>query len=287
MSDDDKSPQELPESTPWAEFLASKPPGSKAVLPDAIEYSAPVSAWALRVPDLQLHCENDACGGRRTFTSPISGPTFAAEEHQNLFLEYTCRNCEKRTRLFALIVLHSKSRGVVVGIKLGEFPSFGPRVPNRLLRLLGEDAEVFLKGRRCENQGLGIGAFSYYRRVIENQWKELVAELIRAAKATNAEQSVVTQLESARKQTQFKQAVETVKAAIPNHLLVNGHNPLVLIHGALSDGLHNKSDESCLEMAHSVRLVLSDFSLKMAAALKDQSDLQDAVSQLLNASRGK
>ena len=37
------------------------------------------------------------------------------------------------------------------------------------MKLVGPDRDDFLKGRRCENQGLGVGAFIYYRRVVENQ----------------------------------------------------------------------------------------------------------------------
>ena len=36
-------------------------------------------------------------------------------------------------------------------------------------RLQRQDEQLLRKGRRTENQSLGIGAFAYYRRVVENQ----------------------------------------------------------------------------------------------------------------------
>src|SRR5688572_15166432 len=43
----------------------------------------------------------------------------------------------------------------------------GPRALERLLRLIGKDRDTFLKGRQSENQSLGIGAYVYYRRVVD------------------------------------------------------------------------------------------------------------------------
>ena len=36
-----------------------------------------------------------------------------------------------------------------------------------------------MKGRRCGNLGLGIGAFVYYRRVVENQKSRILDEIIK------------------------------------------------------------------------------------------------------------
>lgn len=66
--------------------------------------------------------------------------------------------------------------------KFLEIPQFGSPTRNRLLRLFGSDGNVFLKGRQCENHGLGIGAFSYYRRVVENHKDQLFDEIIKVAK---------------------------------------------------------------------------------------------------------
>ena len=61
----------------------------------------------------------------------------------------------------------------------GEYdPPFGPPTPARVITLIGPDKEYYLKGRRAENQGMGIGAFSYYRRVVENQKNRIIDEVI-------------------------------------------------------------------------------------------------------------
>jgi hypothetical protein len=51
-----------------------------------------------------------------------------------------------------------------------------------LINLIGPDREIFRQGRRAENRGLGIGAFAYYRRVVENQKNRIIAEIAKVSK---------------------------------------------------------------------------------------------------------
>jgi hypothetical protein len=61
------------------------------------------------------------------------------------------------TKRFSIAVKGTEETGLVQ--KLGELPPFGPPTPPRVFKLIGEEyRELFLKGRRAENRGLGIGA---------------------------------------------------------------------------------------------------------------------------------
>jgi len=133
---------------------------------------------------------------------------------------------------------------------------------------------------------MGIGAFAYYRRVVENQKNRLIDEIIKVSKLLNADPSIITNLEAARKETQFHKAVQIVKEGIPEVLRISGHNPLTLLHAALSDGLHDKSDEECLTRAETIRLVLAELSERIVEALKDHKELNQAVSKLLQIQAG-
>ncbi len=72
------------------------------------------------------------------------------------------------------------------------------------------------------------------------------------------------------------------KDAMPESLLINGHSPILLLHSALSEGIHAKSDEQCLELASSVRVVLSELSERLSQALKDEAELSKALSTLMS-----
>ena len=105
--------------------------------------------------------------------------------------------------------------------------------------------------------------------------------IIEACNRANADSSLITELTEARDETQFDKAVSVIKHALPEGLLVRGHNPLTLIHNALSAGLHAHGDEECLELATTIRLVMIDFAERLAEFRKTQSDLDSAVTKLL------
>ena len=93
---------------------------------------------------------------------------------------------------------------------------------------------------------------------------------------------LISELEAAKNKNQFSKAVESIKHTIPQVLLIDGHNPLTLLHSALSEGLHAKTDEECLELATSIRVVLTELVERMSTALKDTAELKTAVSRIIN-----
>jgi hypothetical protein len=184
-------------------------------------------------------------------------------------------------------VIRSDDEEVGTAYKYGELPPYGPPTPARLIRLFGRDREIFLKGRQCENHALGIGAFVYYRRVVESHKNQILDEVIRVSKKIGAPSEMLAALEAAKAEIQFSKALALVKNAIPQALLVNGHNPLMLLHSALSVGLHDQTDESCLALAHDVRVVLIELAERLAQALKDEAELNTAISRLLHVKQDK
>ena len=67
--------------------------------------------------------------------------------------------------------------------------------------------------------------------------------------------------------------LDLVKDAIPDGLKVHGDNPLKLLHGALSNAVHNLDDDECLERAQAVRVVLSELVSNIAHILKDEREV--------------
>jgi hypothetical protein len=117
--------------------------------------------------------------------------------------------------------------------------------------------------------------------VVENQKDRILSEVIRASNKVNASELIISELEAARKETQFHKAMETIKPAVPQALVIDGHNPLMLLHNALSEGLHAQTDEDCLELATSIRVVLTELVERIATVLADHAELKTAVSRLI------
>jgi hypothetical protein len=261
----------------FAEFLESVPP-SQAVNIDVIANNL---NDILITPDIQLHCGSEVCNGTRFFRSTVAGRKLVLQEEALLYLSYRCANCRVSVKIFSLrVYLTDNQKMAGNAYKLGEYPVYGPPTAARLIKMVGPDRDVFLKGRRCENQGLGIGAFVYYRRVVENQKNRILDQIIKVATKIGAPEDSLVKLNDAKQETQFSKALASVRDAIPQSLLINGQNPLMLLHSALSEGLHDRTDEECLKIAQAVRIVLAELSDRLSQALKDEAELNGAVSRL-------
>jgi hypothetical protein len=269
---------------PWAEFLENQPPGGAFIsVKGLLAHLTATRRGQVDTPDLQLYCGSDACVGVRFFHSQ-SAP-HAEESGSPFFLTYVCRNCSKTSKIFAVFACVTNNMDGIA-VKLGEFPPYGPPVPPRVVSLIGPDRDLFLSGRRAENHGLGIGAFAYYRRVIENQKGRLITEIAKVAKRVGASPRTIQALEEAATEAQFSRAVEMVKDAIPQTLLIDGHNPLSLLHSALSEGLHELAEEQCLGLATTIRVVLTELAERISQALRDEVELKQAVSRLFRKAEG-
>lgn len=260
------------------DFLVSIPPGNlRSTKVTVFPYN---TYSTLLLNNIELYCSNEKCDGIRFFKTESSLKLTIGKTSSN-FLTYKCKNCGESPKIYALL-LTLKTNYECDVYKLGEIPQFGPPLPTRIFKLIGEDKELFLKGRRSENQGLGIGAFSYYRRVVENQKNRIFDEIIKALEDTKASKDLIEQLKMAKKEVQFTNAIESIKTALPDILLISGHNPLNLLHKALSEGIHLESEKDCLELATSIRTVLSELSERISHIIKDKKEINAAVVNILN-----
>jgi hypothetical protein len=268
----------------FKQFLESAPPDFREDVTDRAgqrRFTRENQVYrTILTPNLDLYCE--VCDGVRTFeiqeensVGALSGAEIAVT------LEYLCRNCKQSQKTYHLVMFGLEETGPVQ--KVGEYPAFSPPTPRRLFEMIGEDhREIFLKGRRAEFRGLGIGAYAYYRRIVEDQKDEIINEIIQVATRVGASEDTLKTLATLKDENQFKAAIEKLKRGFPESLLIDGcHNPLLLLHNALSKGIHELTDDECLELATSIRIVLSELAERIAAMLKEKSELSKAVGRLL------
>ncbi|SHN86950.1 hypothetical protein [Bradyrhizobium erythrophlei] len=284
VSDDRKPDVEV---MTLASFLETKPPGVNIKISDLfspeIRNTNKYAPWQINTPRLTLHCDDTECDGLRHFRF-VAGDRQPKDSKRLLtYLTYVCSNCRRSTKVYSLnAAAESENDEVGLCYKYGEMPPFGPSTPPRLLKLFEHNRDLFMKGRRCESQGLGVGAFVYYRRVVEDQRTAIIGEIIRVAKLINAPAETLASLESARKETQFSKSLDMIKDAIPESLRIQGHNPMTLLHDSLSTGLHAQTDVECLEIAQAIRVVLAELAERLTNALKDEAELTKALGKLLN-----
>ena len=292
MTDRDKQEQTEKEITcqTFSEFLQNTPPNQLAHISDlAVPQNAgpyPSIEKGINTPELKLHCLHESCNGVRFFRCADHLVDRKSLDHRTisyLYVKYQCSNCKETLKVYALaakIDIIGKLHGVCY--KLGEFPPYGPPVSPKLIRLIQPEKDIFMQGRRCENQGLGIGAFSYYRRVVESQKNRILGKIVEVSKKIGVPQDKIDILLAAIEEIQFSKALRMTRDVMPDSLLINGQNPILLLHHALSRGVHELSDEECLDLASSVRIVLGKLSEKLSDILKDEAEVKGAISTLMN-----
>ena len=185
MAENQEQNQEQEPPITLQEFFETIPPGKPVNIRSLIRESN----YELNTPLLHLYCQNGSCDGIRLF-GPTNTHTLPKNGPVDKFVTYICRNCRNYTKTYSVMFDHEDSNNGRA-YKYGEMPPFGPHTPPRLNKLIGEDRGLFFKGRRSESQGLGIGAFSYYRRVVENEKNRILDEIIKVSETIGASKELL------------------------------------------------------------------------------------------------
>lgn len=269
------------ETLKFEDLLSKYPPGEIHLISNLGISTSPTSAPILTKPRLKLHCPERFCNGVRFFDSYQTKKVTLTEKWTRVFLHYSCSNCRSRSKVFAIMARWNTIADEGEAAKLGEWPPFGPQVSLGIISILGKNKDMFLLGRRAEIQGLGIGALAYYRRVVESQKDHIINEIIKLMRRKNSPESQIEKLKSAKKEKQFKKAVELISDAIPKALLINDYNPLALLDQAMTKGSYVQKDSDALKLATAIRKILTELAERVVRALEDQADLDEAVDYIL------
>ncbi len=193
------------------------------------------------------------------------------------FVNYTCNYCNKCERVY-FVKFDEDGCGVM---KVGQFPPWDISVPKNLSDRFPNHLETFKKGLISESQGFGIGAFGYYRRIVELTIDELLASVSDLLRGDEKDR-YGDALEKAKQTIVAQDKIDLVKDLLPSSLRPAGMNPLSILHSTLSRGLHSLSDEECLASAEAVRVALVSLVNEIASQGDAQIQMTDAMRKLLD-----
>jgi len=275
----------------FKEILQTKPNGFysnvRNVIVNTYERYSSGEKVIIAYPELELFCSNDKCNGIRSFVHDLypytnGDPEIRYEPFVNdvHILDYLCSNCKEEMKYFAIKIEQIENTEDADVYKFGEFPHRIEKLPTKLISLFGSEKELLIKGKNCESQGFGLGALTYYRRIVENQRNKLYDSIIKTIKNLGDYDSEIAKIEKAKNETQFTKSIDLVRSLIPKELYIEGYNPLTLLHSAMSKGVHNLHDEECLEIAKNIRIVLAEFTNRMTEISMNQTNLKKAVKKL-------
>lgn len=279
------APAPVPPSISMREFLEEKPPGSREFVNDWVlerQYST-----ELKLADpIVLKCP--LCDSQQNF-SPVNSPTVGdrGKNTTDCFVIYKCRNCEKFHKRYAITLRPKGKELPILVYKHGEDPAFGIGIPSELRQLLAADKLLLEKALQCEAASLGIGAFVYYRRILESMKGRLFDKVIEVAQKIDAGDEALTWLKAAKQDRQFTKSLDEIRSTGLHAIYIDGHNPLTLLFDEVSDGVHSGTDEENLMSAQRIRIVLGHLAGRLQALMLEQSEVKSAMAALLQAKKAR
>ncbi len=249
----------------------------------------------LPTPAINLYCDN--CGSVQTYNvneaTKYTQPYGFTNNH--IFrLQYICTGCHQNVREFflkfnELSTFDEENKEHIYQLqmkKVGQYPAWNIDMDVEVEKLLGDHADLYKKGLTCESQGYGIGAYSYYRRIVEEIIDQLLVSIEELIPAEDKEKYAAALVE-VKKTTVTQDKIELVKNLLPASLRPNNINPLGALHSALSEGLHAESEEECLEYAEAVRDALVFLVNRLIRTKSENQSFTESMKKLLDKKSGK
>lgn len=206
------------------------------------------------------HCKSD--GTTWKFKARLQPNVETPSEVHALWI-YKCSDCERHDKVFWVVarstvddlIFRPAVRGGSLAAttagtfeKVVQWPRWTVRIPKGVEKALGARAELLAKAVHCLQEGYGIGAAAYLRRVVEDEARTIV-DLVRDAAEQDGDSEAV---ENATRALAADSAADRLKIAaqhIPQTLRVDGQNPLEVLYGNLSGPLHSESEAEAVEVA--------------------------------------
>lgn len=197
-------------------------------------------------------------------------------------LEYECTGCLKE-KFLCWVEVEAQQKLIR---KIGQVPPWSKRPDKNLEKLLSTHQDYYKKGLACESHGYGIGANAYYRRIVEAVIDELLGSITELIEPSEKERYLKA-IEETKKTIVAQEKIALVKDLLPAVLRPDGMNPLLILHGSLSEGLHDETDEECLESAKHIREVLIFLVNQIALHRESAKRFTDSMRKLLEKRSGK
>lgn len=271
----------------------------KKFLTDA--FSEYTSLDNLPKPAIHMYCWR--CDSDQTFNMineyhEVDYHSDANSSGKTLRARYLCSACQESIRLFFIYFGTEKikeknedgedvERKVMSLTKVGQNPSWSIEMDKELEKLLDDHTDFYKRGLICESQGYGIGAFAYYRRIVEEVIDGLLISIEELLTDPEEKREYDTALEKVKKTTVTQEKIDLVKDLLPDSLRPDGMNPLSALHSALSEGLHAEDEDTCLEYAEAVRDSLVFLVNRLVRTKAENKSFSASMRKLLDKKNGK
>lgn len=193
----------------------------------------------------------------------------------------TCQYCEKYQVHFLLKYeeIYCREHNRYTLMKGGQIPAPEIKPNAEIFKFLNEeDRENYRKSLICQSQGYGIASFAYLRRIVENEMIILIEKLSTLDRAESKD--IAALLITFKDDHVMTKLIEGVNPYLPSSLKVLGNNPLKILYGQLSGGIHEFTDGVCLKKANDMDHLLNFVIKKIKEEGSEFKEAIDAMTAL-------
>lgn len=163
--------------------------------------------------------------------------------------------------------------------KIGMYPEQKFVIDKNVKKFLDKESNTFyFKGLKALNQNLGVGAFSYFRRIIERELLHIVNEIKNLPNSESSEIQLL--LDKYEKAEKVSTIYENIFPYLPATLKELNYNPIMLLYNQTSEGLHKYTEEEALKRADHIKNLLEFVIIKINEEKSTIKNMKDIVKAL-------
>ena len=163
--------------------------------------------------------------------------------------------------------------------KVGAYPEI-KIIPNKQIsKYFGRETNIwYFKGINSINENYGIGAFAYFRRIIEKELINIIEDIKSLPDSHNSE--IENLLNKHKENPTMSTLYSNIFEYLPFSLKALGDNPIKLLYNQTSEGLHQATEEECLNKARNILKLLNFVIRKINEEKSEIKDLREVIKSL-------
>lgn len=199
-------------------------------------------------------------------------------------LQGICQSCKQKIDFLIHVASDKKwderKEGINIYLqKIGQYPPYEIGINKSLKRYLSaEDLENYKKALVCLSISYGIGSYSYLRRVIENEIKRIIKDI--SELEFDGVLYVREAYQNFQSDFQMSKLIDVINKYLPSSLKELGDNPIRLLYEQLSGGIHEFTDEECVEKSYSIDILINYVITKLNEEKYQLNSVKDAMKNL-------
>jgi hypothetical protein len=169
-----------------------------------------------------------------------------------------CQSCEKYHVNIIISGVTQKEKPKYFIRKIGQYPapeSSIVKLPNDMSDFLNEEnCELYRKGLKNLELEYGIGALSYFRKMIENQLDRIIGALSDPYSPDG--HKIAEAVAAYKKDQQKSKLIEDITQYLPRNLKEHGANILLVLCDAASMDIDEFTEKQCIKKAKDIDTIV-------------------------------